>query len=68
MNFISVSKELPSFDQKVIVRTSSNHIFTARLMADEEGDYWMYDLPSSAGAEYSEVQEPVISWAYIDGE
>lgn len=61
-----VSSKLPNFDERVLVKTSEGYMFTARLMKDEEGDYWVADLPSSMNTDYSEVQEEIISWEYVD--
>ena len=66
MNFIPVSRALPSFDKRVVVRTVDGYIFTAKLMMDEEGDFWVLDLPPSMVSNYTDVQEDIVSWANID--
>ena len=65
MNFIPVSKELPRYEERVVIRVAGNYFFTAILERDEEGDYFMYDLPSGVINNGGEVEEEIVSWAYI---
>ena len=65
MDFVQVTKELPRFGERVVVRTVDDYFFTAILEADEEGDYWVYDLPIGMAAGEGEVTQGIVSWAYI---
>lgn len=65
MNFISVAKELPRYEERVVVKTVGDYFFTAVLERDEEGEYFMYDLPSGVINNGGEVEEEIVSWAYI---
>lgn len=65
MNFVQVSRELPRFNERVVVKDMNGFYFTAKLEADEDGDYWSYDLPPGIIAN-GEVSQEIISWAYPD--
>jgi hypothetical protein len=65
MNFIPVAKELPRYEERVVVRVVGDFFFTAVLERDEDGEYWLYDLSSGITTNSGEVTEEVISWAYI---
>jgi len=66
MKFVSVSSELPNYEKRVIVKTVSDHYFTAVLMTDEDGEFWVYDLPSDVIGNGDQVSASVVSWAYPD--
>lgn len=65
MNFVQTTKELPRYNESVVVRDLNGFYFSAKFQIDEDGDYWVYDLPSGVALE-TEVKQDIISWSYID--
>lgn len=65
MNFVQVTKELPRYNESVVVRDLNGFYFSAKLQTDEDGDYWVYDLPPGVALD-AEVKQDIISWSYVD--
>jgi len=67
MNFTAVSSSLPDYGKQVIVRTYEGFYFTATFERDEEGEYWMTDLPHYIIPSSVEVINDIKAWSYLDG-
>ena len=64
MKFFRTNEKLPSYEQSVLLRDVSDKYFTGMLMCDEEGEYWVYDLPVEACFN-TVVEQEIHSWSYL---
>lgn len=71
MKFVLVSKELPSYGKRVLVKDIDGFYFTAKFEIDENGEFWSYDLPTGSNSlrytlDNMEVEQDIVSWAEIE--
>jgi hypothetical protein len=66
MNLVQSTKDLPRFGERVLVKTGEGYFFTAKLERDEEGDFWVYDLPVGMITDSFEIKEEIVSWSYLN--
>lgn len=62
MSFKKVRLELPKYDKRVLVKTDEDFYFTAKLLRDEDGDFWVFDLPANSD---EIINENIIAWSYL---